>query len=330
MTVEGDMVSGDGWISDESSFCGDTEISTSKKLRRNLDIQEYWTRHPKLVNVIAHSAMSASRMVETEMWNPGEGEPDWRQVHETIPEFLERLPPLASTRDAVGSWIWIANPYPDRKRPDNADLAGLTEGGSRLLEAYTEMKEQVEKENAGRAKGIITRKLTPQRQQLKNEIYKLAKDKGWMLFPMAADVIRTWRAVSEAIINARLGPSAKIATIGPDRDPAGGRLICIYTKDFSDVDDVRRVLNELVLMGLVKADAPRGIYYKADALTHLGIESGNDYGLQASLYSSKDMLAAAKPGKKRPIEAVVENNEKDLKGKKPMTFATFTKSRPKC
>ena len=32
------------------------------------------------------------------------------------------------------------------------------------------------------------------------------------------------------------------------------------------------------------------IYYKCDAYTYLGINSGNDYKLRASLYSSEEIL----------------------------------------
>lgn len=67
------------------------------------------------------------------------------------------------------------------------------------------------------------------------------------------------------------------------------RLICVYTKDFTDVADVRRVLLGLVEMGLVRADMPRGITYKCDAYTYLDIYGNNEFGLRASIYSSKEM-----------------------------------------
>jgi hypothetical protein len=108
-----------------------------------------------------------------------------------------------------------------------------------------------------------------------------------MLFPKIDDVPRYWYKVAEATSDNRLGISAKIST-GLD-DDRKERLICVYTKDFSDVDDVRRVLQALVDIDLVSEDG-RGIYYKCDAYTLLEINSGNEYGLAASLYSSKEML----------------------------------------
>ena len=109
-----------------------------------------------------------------------------------------------------------------------------------------------------------------------------------MLFPKADELSRTWRLVAEGVVDGRLGDTAKVAT---DTSGAGSerRLICVYTKDFSDKEDVHRVLDELVHLGLCPAEG-NGIYYKCDAFTYLGIESENPYGIKASLYSSRDVL----------------------------------------
>jgi len=120
-----------------------------------------------------------------------------------------------------------------------------------------------------------------------------------MLFPKLEDAPRYWYKVAEATIDNRLGIGAKISTgLGEAREE---RLICIYTKDFFDMDDIRRVLEGLVELGFVSVDNPRGIYYKPDAYTYLDISSGNEYGLQASLYSSRDLLRAdpSKSGKQK-------------------------------
>ena len=110
-----------------------------------------------------------------------------------------------------------------------------------------------------------------------------------MLFPLEDEVARTWRMVCEAVVDGRLGHAAKIATEASARDGSSRRLICIYTEDFSDMGDVKRVLSEVVEMGLCPRQG-NGIYYKCDAFTYLGIESNNGYGLKASLYSSRDLL----------------------------------------
>jgi hypothetical protein len=114
-----------------------------------------------------------------------------------------------------------------------------------------------------------------------------------MLFPNLKDLTRAWKLVVEGTINNRLGSTAKVAT---EEDGKEERLICVYTKDFRDTNDVLRVLNELVAIGLV---SNRGIYYKSDAYTYLDIYSKNEYGLQASVYASQKMLAGATPSKSR-------------------------------
>jgi len=112
-----------------------------------------------------------------------------------------------------------------------------------------------------------------------------------MLFPSLDHASETWLRVVEAVIANKLGTAAKIATDGDTR------LICIYTKDFSDLDDVRRVLEAMVDLGFTSKDAARGIYYKCDAFTHLDIMANNDYGLAASLYASKELLGFTAPKK---------------------------------
>jgi hypothetical protein len=54
------------------------------------------------------------------------------------------------------------------------------------------------------------------------------------------------------------------------------------------------VLRELETMGLVGSG--RSIYYKSDAYTYLDLysQTASKYGLQASLYTSSKMMAAAK------------------------------------
>jgi hypothetical protein len=132
-----------------------------------------------------------------------------------------------------------------------------------------------------------------------------------MLFPTEQAAQKVWLQVVEAVVANKLGTSAKIASDGPTR------LICIYTKDFSDVNDVKRVLEAMEAFGLVSKDAARPIYYKCDAFTYLDIGSGNEYGIPASLYNSKDILngsipmqpmkQAFKQPKKRPVEQSVKS-----------------------
>jgi hypothetical protein len=65
--------------------------------------------------------------------------------------------------------------------------------------------------------------------------------------------------VARATASNELGIAAKVAPASYDnRQP---RLICVYTKDFTDMNDVTRVLSKLQDIGLVSMRG-RPIYYK--------------------------------------------------------------------
>jgi hypothetical protein len=81
-----------------------------------------------------------------------------------------------------------------------------------------------------------------------------------MLFSEVEDVNDVWAVVAKATANNELGIAAKVA---PDdgQDARAARLICIYTKDFTDMEDVSRVLHKMKDLGLVDS-RKRPIYYK--------------------------------------------------------------------
>jgi hypothetical protein len=233
-----------------------------------------------------------------------EGLPTAKQLSEPIAEFLDRLPP-STTPVSQGPWIWIANPYPPiNARPDSGDIGGFKQAGFNLLQDYLTRKEEVEKKNVGKAPSTITRMLRPERLKLEPAIVTLAREKHvmngkWMLFPTPSEVDRVWRTVAQATWEGKLGTSAKVATNAEGQEPperAAQRLICIYTHDFSDEDDVKRVLLSMRQLGLLgdggdqHPDAARAVYYKCDAYTLLDIGSGNEFKLKASMYNSRDLL----------------------------------------
>jgi len=94
----------------------------------------------------------------------------------------------------------------------------------------------------------------------------------WMLFlPDLNEHDRQWPLLKQALNDGLLGISMKASTsISTRRDDS---LTCIYTKDFRDIEDVKRVLVSLRNMGYLER-----LNYKADAQTHARISG--------SLYSS--------------------------------------------
>lgn len=231
-----------------------------------------------------------------EPYNPWEGDEMAKQLGETLDAFLARLPPSTTTLES-GPWIWIANPF-SPQRPLQVDVAGFKTSGNELLQDHLDRKANVEAQNPGKPPGAITRLLQTDREWLERSIVDLAKSKGmmngkWMLFPFLDMVDEIWRKVAKATMEGTLGCAAKVAA---DDGSGSQRPICIYTKDFTDEEDVRRVLKKIQDLQLVKSE--QGIYYKCDAYTYLNIMSGNDFKLKASMYSSKE-ISEDKSAKKR-------------------------------
>ncbi|KAK3933760.1 hypothetical protein QBC46DRAFT_401340 [Diplogelasinospora grovesii] len=110
----------------------------------------------------------------------------------------------------------------------------------------------------------------------------------WMLFPELHKVNSTWQTVCEAVVAGKLGTGAKVRARRSTADKE--RIIYVYTRDFADHADVRRVLLSLVELGLVTRGQERSIRYKIEAYTHLGIYADNRYCLQASLFRSMHVL----------------------------------------
>lgn len=230
-----------------------------------------------------------------------------RQDGESVEEYLTRLPPSLSDYDTHGPWLWVHNVARESRSQRDFNYDDFMEKGSKLLSDFKVLENKTRESMPGKAAGVITRKLTSKRKELEQDLRKIAKETGclsgkWMLFPLVADIDRVWCAVCKGVDAGKLGPTAKVATNGGEvrnEREAHVRLICVYTKDFSDQKDVRRVLDALVEMNLVKLpedDMGHGIYYKCDAYTYLNIGSGNDYKLKASIYSSKEMLKGVKWG----------------------------------
>lgn len=166
-----------------------------------------------------------------------------------------------------------------------------------------------------------------------------------MLFVGPTSVNEVWASVAQATARNELGIAAKVAP-REERGSPRERLVCIYTYDFRDKDDIARVLHRLRQLELVRDRAGgKPIYYKAggclvsvfyrlslpivlvgshmglhtnchtDAFTYLGIGSGNPWGIRASLYSSRDIFAHLKekegktPTKKKEEVSKFEEDE---------------------
>lgn len=245
------------------------------------------------------------------------------QHHESINDFLKRLPVADPDTARVGPWLWVSCPKIARNHQDRrkqTDVDAFIDLGEGLKDAFIKRRSRTEAENPGKAPATITRKMRPYRDQLEQDLLSAAVKTGttcgkWMLFPNSSDLPRYWRVVAEATSEGRLGPVCKVATPDP-YDGKDETLICVYTYDFTDMDDVRRVLNELLELNLCRRDG-KPIFYKCDAYTYMNITSNNDYRLRASLYSSAELF-------KNEAKATSEGPVARLKKRSPTIDSFFS------
>ena len=84
-----------------------------------------------------------------------------------------------------------------------------------------------------------------------------------MIFCQANEVNAVWAVVARATANNELGIAAKVSP--DDGDDRKSRVICIYTRDFTDMKDVSRAVHKLKDLGVVDSRG-KPIYYKCGKL----------------------------------------------------------------
>ena len=89
----------------------------------------------------------------------------------------------------------------------------------------------------------------------------------WLIFVVPENVNEVWAKIKDAVEEGKLGDSAKVATAKPN--PLAGKsdakVICVYTYDWTDEKDVKRIREELRKLGITNK-----IPYKADEDTLRG------------------------------------------------------------
>ncbi len=90
----------------------------------------------------------------------------------------------------------------------------------------------------------------------------------WMVFVPRDKVDSMWHIIAEAVRQGRLGRSAKVATARPNRNAINPNehVICVYTYNHEDVEDVMRIRATLRELGITWK-----IPYKTDSATRAGL-----------------------------------------------------------
>lgn len=94
--------------------------------------------------------------------------------------------------------------------------------------------------------------------------YNSHKSGKWLVFADIKKIDTTWQTIKKATENGHLGVGAKAATAksNPNATSDSEKVICIYTYNWQDVDDVYRVEKALRSIGIEET-----LYYKTDSDT---------------------------------------------------------------
>jgi hypothetical protein len=92
----------------------------------------------------------------------------------------------------------------------------------------------------------------------------------WLIWLSPETIDRFWTRIKQAVEEGRLGDEAKVSTAG-SLNKKGMYVICVYTYDYQDKDDVIRIREELRALGI-----RREIIYKANEDTR-ALRYGSDY-----------------------------------------------------
>ncbi|KAJ5885266.1 hypothetical protein N7495_009776 [Penicillium taxi] len=300
----------------ESSFYGDdAEKARLEQCVAAYDPEPFWSQiHPNLLSTRQHEmekpmkqecsdpdAMDIDLDIKPELdvqpIKPSFPSPKSLPSHksgpnESIEDFLIRLPP-STTISTTEPWIWM---YGQKAYEiESGDTATFVRKGVEILRAFEEKSAEfraAHDQSQATTTAPLTRKLNVLRKKLQADILSLARETGvtagkWMLFPNVRDVNEAWKKIVVALDQQEIDGVAKAAT---DDGSGQSRLICVYTYDFEDKEDLKRVVKMLVDKELVDVN-DKPIYYKCDAYTYLEITSKNDYGLKASMFSSRDIIS---------------------------------------
>lgn len=103
----------------------------------------------------------------------------------------------------------------------------------------------------------------------------------WLLFVQLPALDAEWQTIRQATEEGKLGGISKVATARPSplTTNAGTKVICVYTYDWTDEADVRRVRESLRQLGFTKK-----IPYKADQETREGQYAASATGRVSKYY----------------------------------------------
>ncbi|KAL2414210.1 hypothetical protein ABEF95_004500 [Exophiala dermatitidis] len=233
----------------------------------------------------------AAKKAAKELYNPFQGDQSARQLEESCQDFLQRLAPSQLLTGEVDRLL-IASPAADWSH--QPDLKDFKFRANEALNNFLDDKWALEKDlREGERLSLCEKaRLRTLRKGLETNILTIAKQTNiisgrWLLDVAPEDINKAWQVVAESTLKGELGCAAEVAPTGEKLSI----LLSVYTSDINDKDEVKRVLDKLRELQVIKPSW-QIVYYKALAYTELELRYHNEYGIRASLYSSDGISEA--------------------------------------
>lgn len=149
--------------------------------------------------------------------------------------------------------------------------------------------------------------------------YPQTTDRGgkYLLFIPVAHIDNAWQTVRKAVEDGKLGNDAKVSTMKPNPNAftTDVKVICVYTYDSNDEEDVLRIRDVLKTLGMT-----RGVYktdqstlqmkYSVYGDTNIALKK---YNFGPSSYREKEKAAKAYLKAKREGKEIILGSQKEIK-----------------
>ncbi|PWW80631.1 hypothetical protein C7212DRAFT_356060 [Tuber magnatum] len=198
------------------------------------------------------------------------------QDGEDVEDFLTRCAP---SKMHGRSRIAIKNPW-DIERSEGNVEAALAALEAPLQEATSDWNTIVADETLNKSTKFV--KKTEHRERLKELILTTATQNEWIIYAGSNTVDFQWSRIATGTYDGLLGTKAEVS----GNNGLGIHVIFVYTPDFRDLKDAKRVLT-----GLQKAFQwkPRSIAYKPLIYSLLKITVENPYHLRPAIFTSRQL-----------------------------------------
>jgi hypothetical protein len=230
-----------------------------------------------------------SDLSEDDGWN---GSRITKRKSESIDEFISRVLPSRTSSD-VAPWIQIH----DKNWTEDSACEHFDQFLDEVENIKKDIAEQIEKRENQTLKAIGS---LARARILSTAANRMVLSGKWLLFPDTPDAIDgAWKIIAKETYAGTLGFSSKILTRNmSNNDKYQPQVICVYTKDFRDIQDVARVCKRLVELGCgsyVGCGDKRtvcAISYKPCAFTYADINTGNALRIKPTIYRRDDDFEA--------------------------------------